>query len=122
MVSLCHSVAFCLDLHRIFEGTVVSFSTASSGSTNKKGKSSPKKVEKDDLAQLWSKQTLAAAIAKQLTNQRTIFDISKAFNVEKVRLPEAVCTGKRREMLGFNVSLLKFFSAKNGANNILQGE
>ncbi|EJW83598.1 hypothetical protein WUBG_05492, partial [Wuchereria bancrofti] len=48
-------------------------------------KSSPRKVEQDNLVQLWSKQTLAAAIAKQLTGQRTIFDINKAFSVEKVQ-------------------------------------
>uniref|UniRef100_A0A8R1XWX1 Uncharacterized protein n=1 Tax=Onchocerca volvulus TaxID=6282 RepID=A0A8R1XWX1_ONCVO len=76
--------------------TMVSFATTSpSSSTNKKTKSSPRKVEQDDLAQLWSKQTLAAAIAKQLTDQKTIMDISKAFNVEKVRLPEAVCIWKK---------------------------
>ncbi|VIO87184.1 Uncharacterized protein BM_BM7746 [Brugia malayi] len=65
--------------------TMVSFSTASSGLANKKGKSSPRKVEQDNLAQQWSKQTLAAAIAKQLTEQRTVFDINKAFNVEKIQ-------------------------------------
>ncbi|OZC10270.1 hypothetical protein X798_02577 [Onchocerca flexuosa] len=71
--------------------TMVSFATTSpSSSANKKAKSSPRKVEQDDLAQLWSKQTLAAAIAKQLTDQRTIMDISKAFNVEKQRTAQTV--------------------------------
>ncbi|VDP11740.1 unnamed protein product [Onchocerca flexuosa] len=71
--------------------TMVSFATTSpSSSANKKAKSSPRKVEQDDLAQLWSKQTLAAAIAKQLTDQRTIMDISKAFNVEKQKTAQTV--------------------------------
>ncbi|KAK6110910.1 hypothetical protein QQG55_41555 [Brugia pahangi] len=65
--------------------TMISFSTASSGLANKKGKSSLRKVEQDNLARRWSKQTLAAAIAKQLTEQRTVFDINKAFNVEKIQ-------------------------------------
>ncbi|CAG9531657.1 unnamed protein product [Cercopithifilaria johnstoni] len=71
--------------------TTVSFATAlSSSSTNKKTKSSPKKVEHENLAQFWSKQTLAAAIAKQLTNQRTVFDINKTFSVEKRKTSKTV--------------------------------
>ncbi len=73
---------------------MISFSTASSGLANKKGKSSLRKVEQDNLARRWSKQTLAAAIAKQLTEQRTVFDINKAFNVEKIQTFEKVrCSG-----------------------------
>ncbi|EJD76071.1 hypothetical protein LOAG_16904 [Loa loa] len=89
--------------------TMVSFSTASSDSVNKKGKSS-KKIEQDDLAQLWSKQTLAAAIAKQLTEQRTIFDISKAFNVEKQKAAQTLPskTGKHLDTTSNSTAAIDF--------------
>uniref|UniRef100_A0A915PMT4 Uncharacterized protein n=1 Tax=Setaria digitata TaxID=48799 RepID=A0A915PMT4_9BILA len=70
--------------------TMVSFATSALGSASKKSKSSPKKMDQDDLAQLWSKQTLAAAIAKQLSEQRTILDIGKAFSIEKQKTMQTV--------------------------------
>lgn len=83
---------FCSDLNRIFKGTVVSFATPiSSRSVNKKARPAPRKAEHEKLAQLWSKQALAAAIAKQLTNQKTVFDSNKAPNAEKVCLSGVVC-------------------------------
>ncbi|MCP9265730.1 hypothetical protein DINM_021106 [Dirofilaria immitis] len=63
-------------------------------------KNDKKKVEQDNLAQLWSKQTFAAAIAKQLTDERTILEINKAFSVEKVRLPGAQKTAQTSCKMG----------------------
>ncbi|KAL3982579.1 hypothetical protein ACH3XW_47705 [Acanthocheilonema viteae] len=71
--------------------TMVSFATTfSPSSTDKKAKSLPRKVEHENLAQFWSKQTLAAAIAKQFNNQRTVFDINRSFSVEKRKVAKTV--------------------------------
>ncbi|KAM3725694.1 Uncharacterized protein ACO02O_02542 [Dirofilaria immitis] len=97
--------------------TVVSFAAASpSGSTNKKAKSSSRKVEQDNLAQLWSKQTFAAAIAKQLTDERTILEINKAFSVEKQKTAQTSCkmgnhldaTSNSTTAIDFSVNLGEF--------------
>lgn len=77
---------------------MVSFATSfPSSSMDKKAKSSPRKVEHENLAQFRSKQTLASAIAKQFTNKKTAFDINKILNVEKVCL--GMFMQKRRETL-----------------------
>ncbi|VDK89485.1 unnamed protein product [Litomosoides sigmodontis] len=71
--------------------TVVSFAAPiSSRSVNKKPKPAPRKVEHEKLAQLWSKQALAAVIAKQLTSQKTVFDSSQISNAEKRKTAKTV--------------------------------